>query len=379
MQNGTTSRWQAAPLRTKAAALDTLSQFFGLTRGVKVSRTAIEGLASRWAKANGSKADRAKLARETEVLVDYLKADGADMEKANALAETLAGEILDGAVYRNSELWDEYPELHKLEYTVNRSGQAKAELVKAYGSWSEAVAEARRHGVTLRQAESVRDGNPAQQYESVINDNRAVDGTSDGAKALWKAAAQQAGVDGAMSMESTEWLNVLMNLHDAIKPATMSRFADDAEYEDAKIELAGRIIGDIMATPEMTDAQAIFEGIQRHNMDVARAAAGSKERAAEVAKELRGVQKAQQREFGRRMQENRRTANQNAEVQQMTELQRQNARAEKLLDQNLETFGVDVSNVGNLNEKLTVLRESYEREMKQEVKRPEGRAAGNAG
>lgn len=353
----------------KAAALDTLSQFFGLTRGVKVSRTAIEGLASRWAKANGSKADRAKLARETEVLVDYLKADGADMEKANALAETLAGEILDGAVYRNSELWDEYPELHKLEYTVNRSGQAKAELVKAYGSWSEAVAEARRHGVTLRQAESVRDGNPAQQYESVINDNRAVDGTSDGAKALWKAAAQQAGVDGAMSMESTEWLNVLMNLHDAIKPATMSRFADDAEYEDAKIELAGRIIGDIMATPEMTDAQAIFEGIQRHNMDVARAAAGSKERAAEVAKELRGVQKAQQREFGRRMQENRRTANQNAEVQQMTELQRQNARVEKLLDQNLETFGVDVSNVGNLNEKLTVLRESYEREMKQEVKR----------
>ena len=252
---------------------------------------------------------------------------------------------------------------------MNRSGQAKAELVKAYGSWSEAVAEARRHGVTLRQAESVRDGNPAQQYESVINDNRAVDGTSDGAKALWKAAAQQAGVDGAMSMESTEWLNVLMNLHDAIKPATMSRFADDAEYEDAKIELAGRIIGDIMATPEMTDAQAIFEGIQRHNMDVARAAAGSKERAAEVAKELRGVQKAQQREFGRRMQENRRTANQNAEVQQMTELQRQNARAEKLLDQNLETFGVDVSNVGNLNEKLTVLRESYEREMKQEVKR----------
>ena len=353
----------------KAAALDTLSQFFGLTRGVKVSRTAIEGLASRWAKANGSKVDRAKLARETEVLVEYLKADGADMNKAEALAETLAGEVLDGATYRNSELWDEYPELHKLEYTVNKTGQAKAELVKAYGSWSEAVAEARKHGVCLRQADGVQDGNPAEQYESVINDYRAVGGISDGAKALWKAAAQQAGVDGAGSMESTEWLSVLMNLHDAIKPATMSRFADDAEYEDAKIELAGRIIGDIMATPEMTDAQAIFEGIQRHNMDVARAAAGSKERAAEVAKELRGVQKAQQREFGRRMQENRRTANQNAEVQQMTELQRQNARAEKLLDQNLETFGVDVSNVGNLNEKLTVLRESYEREMKQEVKR----------
>ena len=353
----------------KAAALDTLSQFFGLTRGVKVSQSNIEGLASRWAKANGSRVDRAKLARETEVLVEYLKADGADMEKGQALAETLAGEILDGATYRNSELWDEYPELHKLEYTVNKNGSAKEELVKAYGSWSAAVAEARKHGVSLRQAEGVRDGNPVEQYDSVINDNRAVGGTSDGAKALWKAAAQQAGVDGAMSMESTEWLNVLMNLHDAIKPTTQSRFADDAEYEDAKVELAGRIIGDILNTPEMTDAQAIFEGIQQHNLQVAKAAAGSEERAAEVEKGLKGVQKAQQREFNRRMYENRRAANQSAEVQQMTELQRQNAQAEKLLDENLETLGVDTSNVGNLNEKLTFLRESYEREMKQEVKR----------
>ena len=353
----------------KAAALDTLSQFFGLTRGVKVSQSNIEGLASRWAKANGSRVDRAKLARETEVLVEYLKADGADMEKGQALAETLAGEILDGATYRNSELWDEYPELHKLEYTVNKTGQAKAELVKAYGSWSAAVAEARKHGVSLRQAEGVRDGNPVEQYDSVINDYRAVGGTSDGAKALWKAAAQQAGVDGAMSMESTEWLSVLMNLHDAIKPTTQSRFADDAEYEDAKVELAGRIIGDILNTPEMTDAQAIFEGIQQHNLQVAKAAAGSEERAAEVEKGLKGVQKAQQREFNRRMYENRRAANQSAEVQQMTELQRQNAQAEKLLDENLETLGVDTSNVGNLNEKLTFLRESYEREMKQEVKR----------
>ena len=353
----------------KAAALDTLSQFFGLTRGVKVSRTAIEGLASRWAKANGSKVDRAKLARETEVLVEYLKADGADMNKAEALAETLAGEVLDGTTYRNSELWDEYPELHKLEYTVNKTGQAKAELVKAYGSWSEAVAEARKHGVCLRQADGVRDGNPAEQYESVINDYRAVGGISDGAKALWKAAAQQVGVDGAGSMESTEWLSVLMNLHDAIKPVTMSRFADDAEYEDAKVELAGRMIGDILNTPEMTDAQAIFEGIQQHSLQMAKAAAGSEERAAEVEKGLKGVQKVQQREFGRRLAENRRAANRSTEVQQMTELQRQNAKAEKLLDENLEILGVDITNMGDLNEKLTFLRESYEREMKQEVKR----------
>ena len=353
----------------KAAALDTLSQFFGLTKGVNVSRSAVDELAGRWLKANGSKADRAKLAQETEVLVNYLKADGADMNKAEALAETLAGEIQDGATYRNSELWDEYPELHKLEYTVNRDGQAKAELVKRYGSWSEAVAEARRHGVTLRQAEGVRDGNPAEQYESLVNDDRAVGGVTDGAKALWKQAAEQAGVAGSQSFESTEWLDVLMNLHDAIKPKTMSRFADKAEYEDACVELAGRIIGDIMQLPQLTDAEAIFEGIQRHNLEAAKAAAGDAARAAEVEKSLRGVQKVQSREFNRRLAENQRTAGRNAEVQQVSELQKRNAKAEKQLDANLELLGVDVSNVGDLNEKLTVLRETYEREWKAERKR----------
>ena len=353
----------------KAAALDTLSQFFGLTKGVNVSRSAVDELAGRWLKANGSKADRAKLAQETEVLVNYLKADGADMNKAEALAETLAGEIQDGAMYRNSELWDEYPELHKLEYTVNRNGQAKAELVKRYGSWSEAVAEARRHGVTLRQAEGVRDGNPAEQYESLVNDDRAVGGVTDGAKALWKQAAEQAGVAGSLSFESTEWLDVLMNLHDAIKPKTMSRFADKAEYEDARMELAGRIIGDIMQLPQLTDAEAIFEGIQRHNLEAAKAAAGDAARAAEVEKGLRGVQKVQSREFNRRLAENQRTAGRNAEVQQVSELQKRNAKAEKQLDANLELLGVDVSNVGDLNEKLTVLRETYEREWKAERKR----------
>lgn len=353
----------------KAAALDTLSQFFGLTKGVNVSRSAVDELAGRWLKANGSKADRAKLAQETEVLVNYLKADGADMNKAEALAETLAGEIQDGATYRNSERWDEYPELHKLEYTVNKSGQAKAELVKRYGSWSEAVAEARRHGVTLRQAEGVRDGNPAEQYESLVNGDRAVGGVTNGAKALWKQAAEQAGVAGSQSFESTEWLDVLMNLHDAIKPKTMSRFADKAEYEDARMELAGRIIGDIMQLPQLTDAEAIFEGIQRHNLEAAKAAAGDAARAAEVEKSLRGVQKVQSREFNRRLAENQRTAGRNAEVQQVSELQKRNAKAEKQLDANLELLGVDVSNVGDLNEKLTVLRETYEREWKAERKR----------
>ena len=362
---GSNQRQASRAIADKAAALDTLGQFFGLTQGVKVSRDSLEGLAVRWTRTNGSRADRTKLANEAQVLVEYLKAEGADMGKAQALAETLAGEVLDGATYRNSELWDEYPELHKLEYTVNKTGAAKAELVRRYGSWGEAVAEARRHGVTLRQAEGVRDGNPAEQYESIVNDVSAAGYVRDGARALWKSAAEQAGVDGALSMESTEWLDVLMNLHDAIKPKMMSRFADVAEYEDARVELAGRMLGDVMNVPEMTDAEAIFDGIMQHNMQVARAAAGTEERAAEVSWELKGIQKGQKALFREKLAQNRRDAGQHAEVQKA----KANAKAEKQLNDILETQGVDITNLGDLNEKMTVLRESYERQWKEEKKR----------
>ena len=340
-------RQASRDIANTAAALDTLSQFFGVTRGVKVSQDSLDGLAARWTKANASRADRAKLANETRVLVDYLKADGADMTKAQALAETLAGEVLDGATYRNSELWDEYPELHRLEYTVNKTGKAKAELVKRYGSWSAAVAEARSHGVALRQADGVRDGNPAEQYESIVNDTRAVGGIQDGARALWKAAAQQAGVEGAMSMESTEWLDVLMNLHDSIKPEMRSRFADEAEYEDARVELAGRMIDDIMNVPEMTDAEAIFEGMQKQALQMAKAAAGDETRAAEVEQGMRGIQKVQRQEFSRRLAANQRTETRDA----------------------VKIDGRTFTNLGDVNEYITYQREEFRRQLKQQEQR----------
>ena len=347
-------------LAEKAAAFDTLNQFFGLTKNTRLSDAALESLAIRWTKTNGSRADRTKLANETRALAEYLRSEGADMAKAQGLAETLAGEVLDGATYRNTELWDEYPDLHDLTYTVDKNGKAKAELVKRYGSWTKAVAEARRHGVKLRQAEGYRDGNPAEQYEAIVNDTRAVGGVKESAAALFRSAAQEAGVAGAASMESTEWLDVLMSVHDAIKPKMMSRFADAAEYEDAKVELAGRMIGDIMSHPEMTDAEAVFEGILKHNREVAAMAAGSEERAAEVTKGLKSVQQAQRKAFADRMRENSRS--QSAEAKSVS-------RAERQLNENLETLGAQVSTAAGLDEKMTALREAYEREWKAEKSR----------
>ena len=349
---GNQQRQASRVLAEKAAAFDTLNQFFGLTKNTRLSDAALESLAIRWTKTNGSRADRTKLANETRALVEYLRSEGADMAKAQGLAETLAGEVLDEATYRNTELWNQYPDLHDLTYTVDKNGKAKAELVKRYGSWTEAVAEARRHGVKLRQAEGYRDGNPAEQYEAIVNDTRAVGGVKESAAALFRSAAQEAGVAGAASMESTEWLDVLMNVHDTIKPKMMSRFADVAEYEDAKVELAGRMIGDIMSHPEMTDAEAVFEGILKHNREVAAMAAGSEERAAEVTKGLKSVQKAQRKAFADRMRANKRE-------------QAVQAYAEATG----ETDETVLKTVGGMNERLTFLREEYERRLKAENQR----------
>ena len=357
-----TQRQASRAIADNSAAMETLAQMMGVTHGVRISQDSIDGLAVRWTKANGSRADR------TRALVEYMTADGASMSKASALSETIADEILSGATYRNTELWDEYPEYHDLSYTVNKDGPAKAELVKRYGTWSEAVAEARKHGVKLRQAEGVRDGNPAEVYESIVNDTRAMGGTKEGAAALFRGAAQEAGVDGAASMESTEWLDVLMNVHDAIKPRMMSRFADAAEYEDAKVELADRMLGDILNVPEMTDAQAIFDGFQRWQRQAVAAAVGE-ENAEQALKDLRKVQKEQNREFNRRMYENSRNGSRDEALRQWTEQQKRNEKAEKLLDQNLDTLGLDITNYGDMAEKLDVLKEAYEREWKAEKKR----------
>lgn len=346
-----TQRQASRAIADNSAAMETLAQMMGVTHGVRISQDSIDGLAVRWTKANGSRADRTKIAGETRALVEYMTADGASMSKASALSETIADEILSGATYRNTELWDEYPEYHDLRYTVNKDGPAKAELVKRYGTWSEAVAEARRHGVKLRQAEGVRDGNPAEVYEAIVNDTRAMGGTKEGAAALFRGAAQAAGVDGAASMESTEWLDVLMNVHDAIKPRMMSRFADAAEYEDAKVELADRMLGDILNVPEMTDAQAIFDGFQRWQRQAVAAAVGE-ENAEQALKDLRKVQKEQNREFNRRMYENSR-----------------NQTVNRYAEENPGAGQRELKNVGDMNEFLTFNREEYERRLRAESQR----------
>ena len=362
-------RQASRTIADNSAAIKTLTEMMGLTRGVRVSDDSILGVAERLVKASGAKgkADTERVAREMRTLIEYMKTEGADMNKAQGLAETIAGEILDSATYRNTELWQQYPEYHELSYTVDKNGRAKAELVRQYGSWSEAVAEARKHGVKLRQEEGHRDGNPAEEYEAIVNDTRSMGGTKQGAAELFRGAAKAAGVDGAASMESTEWLDVLMNVHDTIKPKMMSRFADVAEYEDAKVELAGRMIGDLLHVNEMNDAQAIFDSFQQWQRRAAAAAAGDD--AAKAVKDLKAVQKEQTREFNRRLAENQKAGNQSEAVQQMQEQQRRNAKAEALLDANLDALGVDITNSGDMAEKLDVLKEAYEREWKAERKR----------
>lgn len=126
-----------------------------------------------------------------------------------------------------------------------------------------------------------------------------------------------------------------------------SRFADEAEYEDARVELAGRMIEDIMNVPEMTDAQAIFEGMQKQALQMAKAAAGDEARAAEVEKGMQGVQKVQRQEFARRLAANQRTETRSA----------------------VKIDGKTFTNLGDVNEYITYQREEFRRQLKQQEQR----------
>ena len=72
-----TQRQASRAIADNSAAMETLAQMMGVTHGVRISQDSIDGLAVRWTKANGSRADRTKIAGETRALVEYMTADGA--------------------------------------------------------------------------------------------------------------------------------------------------------------------------------------------------------------------------------------------------------------------------------------------------------------
>ena len=99
-----TQRQASRAIAERDASLKTLMDFFGITRGVRISDDSLEGMALRIIKGSGAKGKlhSSEFAKELRPLVEYLKADGADMQKAQSMAEVLAGEVLDHATYRKA-------------------------------------------------------------------------------------------------------------------------------------------------------------------------------------------------------------------------------------------------------------------------------------
>lgn len=83
-------RQASRTIADNSAAIKTLTEMMGLTRGVRVSDDSILGVAERLVKASGAKgkADTERVAREMRTLIEYMKTEGADMNKAQGLAET---------------------------------------------------------------------------------------------------------------------------------------------------------------------------------------------------------------------------------------------------------------------------------------------------
>ena len=268
-----------AIMEEEGSSLDILASALGLTRGVQVLDSTLSRIAAKHLHAAGSKADRKSIEAQLRAAVEYLRAEGADMAKGQAVVEQIAENILQGAVEKDQSLWEQHPEYHTLEYTVSKDGPAKAEIVRRWGSWGEAVAEAKRHGVKLRQEAGYRDRNPIDQLESVLRDDKDQSGAE-----LFREAAERVGVAGAESLEASEWLEVLMNVRDSIKPVERSRYQDEAEFEDAVMEETVSILQDILEMPEVSKVEMLVEANQQAIRDAAEEGArkaGADERTAQ--------------------------------------------------------------------------------------------------
>lgn len=282
----------------EGSGLDILAQALGLSRGVRVLDVTLDKMAGDHIRKAKSRASRQSVTAQLRAAVEYLRAEGADMAKGQAVVEQIAENILRETGEMDRELWEQYPQLHQLEYTVAKDGPAKADLVRRWGSWKEAVAEAKRHGVRLRQAENYRDRNPAEHLESVLQDERAADEAE-----IFRAAAQKAGVAGAESLEASEWLEVLMNVRDSIRPVLRSRYQDEAEFEDAVMMETVSLLQDILKMPEVSKVEMLVEANQkaiRQAAEEGAKAAGADEKTAgrigrEAAKRAEGPMRETQK------------------------------------------------------------------------------------
>lgn len=282
----------------EGSGLDILAQALGLSRGVRVLDVTLDKMAGDHIRKAKSRASRQSVTAQLRAAVEYLRAEGADMAKGQAVVEQIAENILRETGEMDRELWEQYPQLHQLEYTVAKDGPAKADLVRRWGSWKEAVAEAKRHGVRLRQAENYRDRNPAEHLESILQDERGADEAE-----IFRAAAQKAGVAGAESLEASEWLEVLMNVRDSIRPVMRSRYQDEAEFEDAVMMETVSLLQDILKMPEVSKVEMLVEANQkaiRQAAEEGAKAAGADEKTAgrigrEAAKRAEGPMRETQK------------------------------------------------------------------------------------
>nr|DAO38524.1 MAG TPA: nuclease [Bacteriophage sp.] len=83
-------RQASRTIADNSAAIKTLTEMMGLTRGVRVSDDSILGVAEQLVKASGAKgkADTERVAREMRTLIEYMKTEGADMNKGGAISAT---------------------------------------------------------------------------------------------------------------------------------------------------------------------------------------------------------------------------------------------------------------------------------------------------
>ena len=238
----------------RAGLLEALQAAYEEKETHRVPEETIDRIARRIVSGEDSRAD-VKVVREQLVgLLNYAASGQADWDAVVAAAEGIADEVMKKSGHMDRSLWNEYKDLHYFTVKVKRGGTEYNELVYRYGSYAAAKREMARFGITLNTNEK----NVARGIDQVYQE----------------LAGDYPGLFSAELTDPMEQLDRIAQVRQAIKPAYQNSYGES--YEEARADLAMRIIGSAMAEG-VTDTgvagmlrQRIDENLNAHRAGVQR-------------------------------------------------------------------------------------------------------------
>lgn len=215
----------------------------------------IRGMAQRLLRETQSRENQITLAKRLQALGEYLSSGKAEGRTALEMAEDIAESLMQKSGKRDTELWDQYPDLHNFTLYVQRGGTEYRELAYRYGDYKTAQKELAKYGIALTTGEAHRDSAIDRVYQTLSDDY---------------GRFFPAEITGAM-----EQVDRIAQVREMIRPTIRNAYGEN--WEEARADLGMQILGG-MVREGVTDRTAVGMLTQRIDENLNRHRAGIRER-----------------------------------------------------------------------------------------------------